>query len=94
MADLQSRLRELREEKGLSKWEVGNAINSNASPHTLRKYETVGVNSKINNIIELAKFFNVTTDYLLGVSNTRTVDLSKVLNEDLLEELKNRMVKE
>lgn len=91
MANFKERLKELREEKGLSKWNVANGISNNASPHTIRKYETEGINSKVNNIIELAKYFNVTTDYLLGVSNERAVELTKIPSDELLSELKNRM---
>ena len=89
MADFKERLKELREEKNLSKLDVGNAIQS-VSPHTIRKYETQGINSKVCNIIELAKYFNVTTDYLLGVSDSRNVDLSEVQLDDLLNEIKRR----
>lgn len=91
MVSFKERLKELREEKGLSKWELSNRLNTNASPHTIRKYETEGVNSKVNNIIELAKFFNVTTDYLLGVSDERIVDLSQISTDELLTEIKRRI---
>jgi len=88
MANFKERLKELREEKGLSKFDVGKAI---GNPHTIRKYETEGINSKVKNIIDLAKFFNVTTDYLLGISDSKNINLTKVSTEDLIEEIKRRL---
>ncbi len=90
MADFKNRLRELRKEKGLSKWDVANSI-ENASPHTIRKYETEGISSKIKNIIKIARFFNVSTDYILGVTDTKTINLKNVSSDELLRELKSRL---
>lgn len=90
VAEFKARLRELREEKGLTKWEVASGLNNSTSPHTIRKYETEGENSKIKNVIALANFFDVTTDYLLGVSDEKHIDLSNIPIEQLLKEIKKR----
>ena len=61
------RLRELREEKEMTQAEVAKAIGVDA--RTISNYE-VGVREPdIQTIKKLCKFFDVTSDYLLGLSN-------------------------
>ena len=61
------RLKELRNERGLSILDLSNRIGiSNA---TISRWET-GVNDiTSDNLIVLAKFFGVSTDYLLGIKD-------------------------
>ena len=62
------RLKELRIEHGLSQAELAKKID--VSDGTICFWEN-GVNEpKMTYIIRLAEFFNVTTDYLLGVSDS------------------------
>ncbi|MGP1365924.1 MAG: helix-turn-helix domain-containing protein [Schwartzia sp. (in: firmicutes)] len=61
--DTGKRLRTLREERGLSQEEVANAIG--VSRVAYLKYES-GENRPVRKLKELSRFFNVTTDYLLG----------------------------
>lgn len=67
------RLRELREEKGLSQAEVAQAIGGTQS--NLAKWEKGTVQPSADFVRKLAEFFNVSTDYLLG----RTDDLGAVV---------------
>lgn len=61
------RLKELRNERELSQRELAKAIG--VSPKAVNFWE-LGVNEpKASYIIALAKFFGVSTDYLLGVTN-------------------------
>lgn len=61
------RLKELRNERKLSQRELAKAIG--VSPKAVNFWE-LGVNEpKASYIIALAKFFGVSTDYLLGVTN-------------------------
>jgi len=61
------RLKELREEKGLSQETVGKVIGVNR--RTVGQYER-GINEPdIQTIEKLCKFFGVTADYLLGFSD-------------------------
>lgn len=57
-------LRELRKRKGLSRQEVADAIE--ISVNTYIKYENELVNPAYDNLVKLADFYGVTTDYLLG----------------------------
>lgn len=78
---LSKRIKYLREEKGLSQKELANYLNISNS--TLSQYES-GVRVPSDEIkIKLAKYFNVTTDYLLGNSNVKNTSLKK---DDNLEE--------
>jgi transcriptional regulator with XRE-family HTH domain len=69
------RLRQLREEKGLTQEELGKIINQKKA--NISKYETGRLEPSMGTLITLAKFFNVSTDYLLGVSDERFSSLDK-----------------
>ena len=87
--DTGKRLRNLREERGLSQEEVAKAIG--VGRVTYLKYEN-GENRPVRKLKELSAFFNVSIDYLLGNedSHTHHMDartrrqLEKVLDEDQL----------
>lgn len=67
------RLRELRDEYGLLQENVGNWFSMGKS--TISQWES-GRLPHATIIIELSKRFNVTTDYLLGLSpNKRTIEI-------------------
>lgn len=59
-----NRLKELREEKGLNQAELGSVFN--LSQIAISQYERQTRNIPNDLIIEMAKYFNVSTDYLLG----------------------------
>lgn len=62
------RLRQCRKQKGLSLKELANEFGISHS--TLSKYETGSRRPDPETLIMLAKYFNVSTDYLLGLSPT------------------------
>ena len=64
------RLKELREEEGLSMGELSREIGT-ISQSTLSNYEGGKREPKLENIIELSRYFNCTTDYLTGESDIR-----------------------
>jgi len=61
------RLKELREEKGLSQSELAQAIGYTQSH--IAKWENNAHEPKSGALIALAKYFEVTADYLLGLSD-------------------------
>lgn len=61
------KIRDLRHEKGLTQTELANLFHIDKS--TIAKYETDKIEPKLTTIIEFARFFNVTTDYLLGLED-------------------------
>lgn len=69
MQKFSTRLISLRKERGLTQEEMAKAINRKRS--TYSGYETEGKEPDIDTICLLAKFFEVSTDYLLGYSDER-----------------------
>lgn len=61
------RLKELREEKNLSQWDVANGIKT--GQRNIGRWEKEEVQPAADYIIRLADFFEVSTDYLLGRSD-------------------------
>lgn len=80
MATFSDRLKELRKEKGLTQKDLAKVLYVNQS--AISKYE-LGTNSPENKfLVQLADYFNVSTDYLLGKSDIRTNNKCK---EELIE---------
>ena len=63
---LGQRLKELREERGLTQKEVARLLGLNSV--TYLHYEKSQREPPLAVLVEMAKFFDVTTDYLLGVT--------------------------
>lgn len=63
------RIAELRKQKNISQSELSKAVH--VSPSTIGMWETDQRAIKDNDLISLAEFFNVTTDYLLGNSDSK-----------------------
>lgn len=67
MSTFSHRLRELRLEKGLSMKQLAKNINTTGA--AISNWEN-GINEpKISYVISIAKFFNVSTDYLSGLED-------------------------
>ncbi len=64
---LGKRLKELREERGLTQKELSAMLNLNSV--TYLHYEKSQREPPLYLLVEMAKFFEVTTDYLLGLTN-------------------------
>ena len=67
--DLQRRLTDLREAKNMSKKELAAAIN--IKPNNLSKYEKGLSKPTIPTLIKMAEYFEVSVDYLLGLSSIK-----------------------
>ena len=61
------RIRKLREAMGLSVYEMGHMLNIN--PKSIKGWETGDVRMKLDSLIKLVEFFNVTVDFLLGIKD-------------------------
>ncbi len=64
---LGQRLKELREEKGLTQKQVAAALNLNTV--TYLHYEKAQREPPLSVLADMAKFFDVTVDYLLGLTD-------------------------
>lgn len=67
MREFAERLKELRLEKGLSQRELAKL--SNLSHNAISQWENETRIPNAEAVVALAKFFSVTTDYLLGVTD-------------------------
>lgn len=63
------RIRDLREDADLSQEEMGKAIH--LGQRTYAYYESGGRALPIEVLIDIAKFHNTTTDYILGLTDNR-----------------------
>lgn len=71
------RLKELREENNLSQEEfaVKLGMNGKAGRSTINNWETGGYNIKADKLIKIAQAFGVTVDWLLGQTDTPSLDI-------------------
>lgn len=65
--EFKERLKELRVSKNLSQMQL--AIKTNISQSAIAKWELGKTEPTAGAIISLAKFFNETTDYILGLED-------------------------
>ena len=89
-----NRIRDLREDRDLRQIDVSKE--TGIDQKTLSNYETGKTNPDSFAIIALAKFFNVTTDYLLGESDLNIKNKSDLIKhiekiEKELESIKNAL---
>lgn len=82
-----NRIRELREDRDLRQIDVANA--TGIDQKTLSNYETGKTNPDSFSIIKLAEYFNVTTDYLLGVCDYNFSGAEKLIDE--ISEIQTRL---
>lgn len=88
--DFGETLKKLRKGRGMTQSELGSQVG--LSKAVVSKYETGLGYPSFDVLIRLAQFFGVTTDYLLGVSGSRTVDVS-LLTDSQVEAL-HRIIEE
>lgn len=74
-----NRIRELREDRDLRQLDVSNA--TGIDQRTLSNYETEKTSPDSYAIIKLADFFDVSADYLLGRSNSKTPSVESLMKE-------------
>ena len=74
-----NRIRELREDRDLRQSDVSQI--TGIDQRTLSNYETGKTNPDSFAIIKLAEFYEVSTDYLLGVSNYNYYNSQHILKE-------------
>lgn len=82
VCDFGSVLRQLRKSHNLTQKELG--LHIGLSKAVVSKYENGMGYPTFDILIQIADFFAVTTDYLLGVTRGKTIDVS-TLNETQIE---------
>lgn len=79
-----NRIRQLREKKGLTQEALATELE--ITQQQLSKYERNIASIKVESLKKVAAYFNVTTDYLLGISDVKrnvvgVVEMGKTLEE-------------
>lgn len=74
MVDLGNKVKQLRVDKGFSQADLAKLINVTKS--MISSYENSMRLPSYEVLIKIAACFHVSTDYLLGVSNKKTLDVS------------------
>lgn len=69
-----NRIREVRHEKGMTLKEVINSIDMKISESHLSNMEVGRSGLSVSLLVELAKLFNVSTDYLLNLSDIKEIE--------------------
>lgn len=64
------RMRNLREDNDLTQKEIAAVLETSQTMYA--RYERGANEMPIRHLIRLARYYNVTTDYLLGLSNDKT----------------------
>lgn len=76
---MQNRIKQLRKARGLRQADV--ARETCIDQKTLSNYETGRTNPDSYAIVQMADFFGVTADYLLGLSDYNLKDVDALLTE-------------
>lgn len=73
---LKDRLKQLRQEKKITQSELSKALN--VAKTTIASYEQ-GINEPgLSMLVKISQYFDVTTDYLIGLSEGRSVDNQEI----------------
>lgn len=74
-------LKKLRTARGLTQKEFGERVG--LSKAVVSKYENSMGYPSLDTLIKIAAFFGVSTDYILGAANKKTLDVSGLTDEQI-----------
>ena len=69
MADYRERIRNIREDLDLTQSELGNLLNK--SQQGYNHIETGRAELKIEDLVKLCKFYNLSADYIIGLTDQK-----------------------
>ena len=76
------RIRELRHSLGINQVEFGKRLN--VTKQCISNWENNNIMPSIDMLIRISKTFSVSADYLLGLKNRQTLDVSGLSAEKIL----------
>jgi|SRR5690625_2543018 len=82
MLIFRERLRALREQNNFEQKDMGKKLNITASAYGF--YEQGRNEPSLQTLVEIAKIFDVSTDYLLGLSNTEKIPVNYSLAKNIV----------
>ena len=78
---LSQRIHELRTARGISQVKLGEILG--VSKQSVSNWENDNILPSVEMLIKLAKFFNVSTDYLLGLDSDNVIDVTGLTNSEI-----------
>lgn len=81
-SDFGETLKTLRKSRNLTQQELGGMVG--LSKAVVSKYENGMGYPSFDILVRIARFFGVSTDYLLGVSNGKILDVSDLTNSQIM----------
>lgn len=73
---LNERIRELRNSRGISQIQLANKLG--VTKQSVSNWENDNILPSIEMLVKIANFFEVSTDYLLGLDKKRTLDVENL----------------
>ena len=71
---LNERIKELRTAKSLTQVDLAKELN--VSKQCISNWENNNIQPSVDMLLKIAKYFSVSTDYLLGIDNRKFIDIS------------------
>lgn len=78
----EERIKELRLSLGLNQIQFGRKLF--VTKQCISNWENGNIQPSIEMLIKISKTFSVSTDYILGLSNKHTLDVTGLTNEQIL----------
>ena len=78
---LSERLKEVREAQKLSQTEVAEKLG--VSKQSIANWENGNIMPSIDMLIKISKYFNVSSDYLLGLNDRKFINVTDLTLEEL-----------
>lgn len=75
------RIKELRLSLGLNQVEFGKSLN--VTKQSVSNWENENIQPSIDMLTKIAKLYSVSADYLLGLQDFRSIDVSGLTNEQI-----------
>ena len=78
---LNERIKELRQSYGMSQVELAKHLG--VSKQCVSNWENDNVLPSVDMLVQIAKCFRVTCDYLMGLENTQRIDISGLTEDEI-----------
>lgn len=78
---LNERIKELRQSYGMSQVELAKHLG--VSKQCVSNWENDNVLPSVDMLVQIAKYFRVTCDYLMGLENTQRIDISGLTEDEI-----------
>lgn len=78
---LNERIKELRQSYGMSQVELARHLG--VSKQCVSNWENDNVLPSVDMLVQIAKYFRVTCDYLMGLENTQRIDISGLTEDEI-----------